>query len=67
MVGGSLRVLRLLPPLKLVAMNDIAEILLKVALKHQKSKSNHSNYPEMFLEMHGMLFLFNAILTELVA
>jgi hypothetical protein len=29
MVGGSLRVLRLLPPLKLVA---IAEILLKVAL-----------------------------------
>jgi hypothetical protein len=36
MVGGSLRVLRLLPPLKLVA-NDIAEILLKVALKHQKS------------------------------
>jgi hypothetical protein len=37
MVGGSLR----LPlPLKLVAMNDIAEILLKVALKHQKIKSN---------------------------
>jgi hypothetical protein len=36
MVGGSLRVLWLLPPLKLVA-NDIAEILLKVALKHQKS------------------------------
>jgi hypothetical protein len=32
MVGGSLRVLRLLPPLKLVAMIDIAEILLKVAL-----------------------------------
>ena len=31
MVGGSLRVLRLLPPLELVA-NDIAEILLKVAL-----------------------------------
>jgi hypothetical protein len=36
MVGGSLRVLRLPPPLKLVAM-IIAEILLKVALKHQKS------------------------------
>jgi hypothetical protein len=34
MVGGSLR---LPPPLKLVAM-IIAEILLKVALKHQKSK-----------------------------
>ena len=32
MVGGSLRVLRLLPPLKLVAMIGIAEILLKVAL-----------------------------------
>ena len=31
MVGGSLRVLRLLPLLKLVAI-DIAEILLKVAL-----------------------------------
>jgi hypothetical protein len=35
MVGGSLRVFWLLPSLKLVA-NDIAEILLKVALKHQK-------------------------------
>jgi hypothetical protein len=35
MVGGSLRVLRLLPPQKLVAM-----ILLKVALKHQKLKQN---------------------------
>jgi hypothetical protein len=33
MVGGSLRLLRLLPSLKLVAMHDIAEILLKVALK----------------------------------
>jgi hypothetical protein len=32
MVGGSLRVLRLLPPLKLVAMNDIAEILQKVVI-----------------------------------
>jgi hypothetical protein len=31
MVGGSLRVLWLLPPLKLVV-----EILLKVAIKHQK-------------------------------
>jgi hypothetical protein len=34
MIGGSLRVLWLPPPLKLV---DIAEILFKVALKHQKS------------------------------
>jgi hypothetical protein len=33
MVGGSLRVLRLLPPLRLVAMHDIAEILLKLALQ----------------------------------
>jgi hypothetical protein len=41
MVGGSLRVLRLSPPLKLVAMIYIvAEILLKVALKHQKSNQN---------------------------
>jgi hypothetical protein len=31
MVGGSLRVLRLLPPLKLVVM-EIAEILMKVML-----------------------------------
>ena len=37
MVGSSLWVLRLLPQLKLVAMNDIAEILLKMVLKHQKS------------------------------
>ena len=39
MVGGSLRVLRHPPPLKLVC-HEIAEILLKVALKHQQSKSN---------------------------
>jgi hypothetical protein len=33
MVGGSLRVLQLLPPLKLVALiYNVAEILLKVAL-----------------------------------
>jgi len=38
MFGGSLRVHWLLPPLKLVAMNDdIAEILLKVALNKIKS------------------------------
>jgi hypothetical protein len=37
MVGGSLWVLRLLPPLKLVTMNDIAES----GIKRQKSiKSN---------------------------
>jgi hypothetical protein len=39
-VGGSLRVLRLLPPL-INGRHDIAEIMLKVALKHQKSKSSH--------------------------
>jgi hypothetical protein len=36
MVGGSLRVLRLLPPLK-TGRHDIAEILLKVALNIKKS------------------------------
>jgi hypothetical protein len=34
MIGGSLRVFPLPPPLKLV---DIAEILFKVVLKRQKS------------------------------
>ena len=37
MVGGSLWVLRLLPPLKLVGRHDIAEILLKVALSTNES------------------------------
>jgi hypothetical protein len=36
MACGSLLVQRLLPPLKLVAMIDIAEILLKVALNTKK-------------------------------
>ena len=40
MVGGSLRVLRLLPPLKLVAMK--AEILLKVALNTKNQSINQS-------------------------
>jgi hypothetical protein len=34
MVGGSLWVLQLLPSLKQTGRHDIAEILLKVALKH---------------------------------
>jgi hypothetical protein len=38
MVGGSLRVLRRLPPK--TGRHDIAEILLKVTLKHQKSNQN---------------------------
>jgi hypothetical protein len=36
MAGGSLQVLWLLPPLKLVAMIARAEILLKVALNTKK-------------------------------
>jgi hypothetical protein len=43
MVGGSLRVLQLLPPLK-TGHHDIAEILLKVALKHQKTKLKKSTH-----------------------
>jgi len=52
MVGGSIRVLQLLPPLKLVAM-----ILLKVALKHQKS--NQCTYQPV---LYGSVWveLFNA-------
>jgi hypothetical protein len=43
MVGGSLRVLRLLPPLKLVAMNDIAEIKTpKIKIKSFKLSRNVS-------------------------
>jgi hypothetical protein len=38
MVGGSLRVLQLLPPLKLVAM-----ILLKVALNTQQPNHERKN------------------------
>jgi hypothetical protein len=40
MVGGSLRILRLPPQLKLVAM-----ILLKVALKHPKIKIKNQSAP----------------------
>jgi hypothetical protein len=43
MVGGSLRVLRLLPPLKLVAM-ILTEILLKVALKHQNQINQQNTF-----------------------
>jgi hypothetical protein len=42
MIGGSLRVLRLPPPLKTGRL-DIGEILLKVALKHQKSINQSIN------------------------
>jgi hypothetical protein len=42
MVGGSLWVLRLLPPLKLVAIIK-AKILLKVALNTINQSINHKN------------------------
>jgi hypothetical protein len=42
MVGGSLRVLRLLRPLKVTGRHDKAEILLKVALiTKNQNKKNH--------------------------
>ena len=41
MLGSFLRVLRLLPPLALVAIQEIAEILLKLAL-NTKDQSNQS-------------------------
>jgi hypothetical protein len=50
MVGGSLWVLRFLPPLKLVAM-----IYLKVALKHQKSKSIINN---INIKIHLLIIYF---------
>jgi hypothetical protein len=45
MVGGSLRLLRLLPPLKLVVMiYPVAEILLKVALNTKnQNQINHND------------------------
>ena len=50
MVGDSLRVLRLHPPLK-TGRHDITEILLKVALKHQKSK----NQTWFFLDLYSTI------------
>ena len=38
-IGGFLRVLRFPPPIKLIATNDIAEILLKVALNTIKQST----------------------------
>jgi hypothetical protein len=49
MVGGSLRVLRLLPPLK-TGRHDLAEILLKVALNtNNQIKSNQINHLTVIL------------------
>jgi hypothetical protein len=51
MVGGFLRVLRLLPPLKLVTI-IIAEILLKVALNNtNKFKSNYITHRDTSEEL----------------
>ena len=46
MVGGSLRVLRLLPPSAITGRHDIAELLMKMALKHQKSNQICCSFPE---------------------
>jgi hypothetical protein len=43
MVDGSLLILRLLPPLKLVA-HDIVEILLKVAINTKNQNQNQIKY-----------------------
>ena len=49
MVGGSLRVLRLLPPLK-TGRHDITEILLKVALNIKNQiKSNQYQFYRLWL------------------
>jgi hypothetical protein len=57
MVGGSLQVLRLLPPLK-TGRHDIAEILLKVALKHKKSIKSITVYL-FLLSFYFYIFLQN--------
>jgi len=46
MVSGSLRELWFLPPLKLVAMNDIAEILLKVVLNTKTQTHKLTSFGE---------------------
>jgi hypothetical protein len=51
MVGGSLRVLRLLPPLRLIAM-----IELKYCAE-SGLKNNKSNKIDMFLPKRNILFL----------
>jgi len=60
MVNGSLRVLRLLPPLKLVAL-----ILLKVALKHQKSKKSNPITTNILSsnDAHGEVYLIQHYLS----
>jgi len=54
MVGGSLR---LLPPLKLVAMNDIAEILLKVPL-NIKNQINQPIKTTLFRIIYKLVLTF---------
>jgi hypothetical protein len=67
MVGGSLRVLRLRPPLKLVAM--IAEILLKVALNIKNQSINRftaSEYPFRNLKPFFILMSENIYSKEII-
>ena len=61
MVGGSLRVLRLLPPLNC----DIAEILLKVALKHTHTKINNQLHVLSF-KCKSEYVEWNIMLSEIV-
>jgi hypothetical protein len=57
LVGGSLRVLRFLPPLK-TGRHDIAEILLKVALSTKKSQAINKHL------LVGLLQSFNNMMTR---
>ena len=58
MVGGSPRVLRLLPPLK-TGRHDIAEILLKVALSTiNQIKSNRFDNIGGIIDNHCLKYFF---------
>ena len=58
MVGGSPRVLRLLPPLK-TGRHDIAEILLKVALRTiNQIKSNRFDDIGDIIDNHCLKYFF---------
>jgi hypothetical protein len=66
-VGGSLRVLRLPPPLKLVAMiYPVAEILLKVALNTKIQKFNFKCPSHMCLDLNsfGCTFSVNMLIAQ---
>ena len=66
-VGGSLRVLRLPPPLKLVAMiYPLAEIFLKVALNTKIQKFNFKCPSHMCLDLNsfGRTFSVNMLIAQ---